>query len=80
MNVNWMLTAWNLRGRKSLWALQISLYFLVRFHKAQETFPSVSQALCTFETTAAISASVERVTSKVRVPKVPCSIPAASYA
>ena len=53
---------------------------LVRFNKTREIFPSAIRVLSISLTTAAISASVERVNSKERVPKVPCSIPAASYA
>ena len=54
--------------------------FLVRFNKTQEIFPSVTRVLSIFLITAATSASVERVNSKKRVPKVLCLIPAASYA
>ena len=50
------------------------------FNKTREIFPSVTQVLSILLTTAATSASVERVNSKERVPKIPCSIPAASYA
>ena len=53
---------------------------LVRINKKREIFPSVTRVLSIFLTTAATSASVERVNSKERVPKIPCSIPAASYA
>ena len=53
---------------------------LVKFIKTRETFPRVTLVLSILLTTAATSASVERVSSKQRVPKVPCSIPAASYA
>ena len=42
-------------------------------------FPSVTLVLSIL-TTAATSASVERVNSKEHLPKVPGSIPAASYA
>ena len=52
---------------------------LVRFNKIQETFPSVTQVLSIFLTTAATSASVARVNSKKHVPKVSCLIAAASY-
>ena len=52
----------------------------VRSNKAREIFPSVTRVLSILLTTAATSASVERVNSKERVPKFPCSIPAASYA
>ena len=51
---------------------------LLRFNKTQEIFPSVSRGLSILFTTAAISASVERRNSKERIPKFPCSIPAAS--
>ena len=50
------------------------------FDKTREIFPSVARVLNIFLTTAATNASVERVNSKELVSKVPCSIPAASYA
>ena len=53
---------------------------LVKFIKTREIFQRVTLNLSILLTTAATSASVERVSSKQRVPKVPCSIPAASYA
>ena len=61
---------------------------LVRFNKTREIFLSVTQVLNIFLTTVATNASVERIlncrkcrkNSKERVPKVPCSIPVASYA
>ena len=52
---------------------------LNRFNKTREIFPSVTQVLTILLTTAATSASVERVDSQERVPNVPCSSPAASY-
>ena len=64
------------REEESLNIANINL--LVRFNKTREIFPSVTQVLSILPT-AATSASVERVNSKERVPKVPCSIPAASY-
>ena len=57
-----------------------SINHLVRFNKTQEIFSSVTRVLNIFLTTAATSASVERVNSKKRVPKVSCSNPADSYA
>ena len=66
------------REEESLNIININL--LVRFNKAQEIFPSVTRVLSILITTAATSASVERVNSKERVPQIPCSIPAASYA
>ena len=57
-----------------------SINLLIRFNKTREIFPSVTRVLSILLTTAATSASVERVNSKERVPKVPGSIPAASYA
>ena len=57
-----------------------NINLLVRFNKTREIFPSVTRVLSIFLTTAATSASAERVNSKERVPKFPCSIPAASYA
>ena len=53
---------------------------LVRFNITREIFPSVTRVLSILLTTAATSASVERVNFKERVPKIPCSIMAASYA
>ena len=50
-----------------------------RFNKTREIFPSVIRVLSIL-TTAATSASAERVNSKERVPNAPCSILAASYA
>ena len=66
------------REEESLNIANIELLF--RFNKTREIFPSVSRVVSILLTTAATSASVERVNSKERVPKVPCSIPAASYA
>ena len=65
------------REEESLNITNINL--LVRFNKTREIFPSVTRVLSIFLTTAATSASVERVNSKERVPKVSCSIPATSY-
>ena len=75
MNVNCMNIE---REEESLNITNINL--LVRFNKTREIFPSVTRVLSILLTTAATSASVERVNSKERVPKVPCSISAASYA
>ena len=57
-----------------------NINLLVRFDKIREIFPSVTRVISIILTTAATSANVERVNSKERVPKVPCSIPAANYA
>ena len=57
-----------------------NINLLVRFNKTRGLFLSFSQVLSILLTTAATSASVEIVNSKERVPKIPCSIPAASYA
>ena len=57
-----------------------NINLLVRFNKTRELFASDTRVLSILLTTAATSASVERVYSKERVPKVSCSIPAASYA
>ena len=57
-----------------------NINLLVRFNKTRELFASDTRVLSILLTTAATSASVERVNSKERVPKIPCSIPAASYA
>ena len=65
------------REEESLNIANINL--LVRFNKTREIFPSVTRVLSILLTTAATSASVERVNSKERVPNVPCSIPATSY-
>ena len=69
-------------GRKEepLNIAKLDLIKLVRFNKTREIFPSVTRVLSILLTTAASSASVERVNSKERVPKIPYSIPAASYA
>ena len=75
MNVNSVTIE---REKKPLNSTNINL--LVIFNKRREIFPSVTQVLSIFLTTAATSASVERVNSKERVPKISCSIPAASYA
>ena len=64
------------REEESLKITNINL--LVRFNKTREIFPSVTRVLSIFLT--ATSASVERVNSKERVPKVSYSIQAASYA
>ena len=55
-----------------------NINLLVRFNKTREIFPSVTRVLSILLTTAATSASVERVNSKERVANVACSIPAAS--
>ena len=75
MNVNCMNIE---REEQSLNITNINL--LVRFNKTREIFPSVTRVLSILLTTAATSASVERVNSKERVPKVSRWIPAASYA
>ena len=66
------------REEESLNITNINL--LVRFNKAQEIFPRVTRVLSILITTAATSASVERVNSKECVPQIPCWIPAARYA
>ena len=65
------------REEESLNITNINL--LVRFNKTREIFSSVTRVLRILLTTAATSASVERVNSKERVPKVRCSILSASY-
>ena len=67
-------------GREEESLNKANINFLIRFNKTQETFPSVTRVLRILLSTAATSAGEERVNSKKRVPKVPCSIPAASYA
>ena len=57
-----------------------NINLLVTFNETREIFLSVTRVLSILLTTAATSASVERVNSKERVPKIPCSILAASYA
>ena len=66
------------REEESLKIANINL--LVRFTKAREIFPSVTRVLSILLTTAATSASVERVNSKEHVPKIPFSILSSSYA
>ena len=66
------------RDEESLNIANINL--LVRFNETRETFPSVTQVLSILLTTAATSASIERVNSKECAPKIPCLIPAASCA
>ena len=66
------------REEESLNITNINL--LNRFNKTREIFPSVTRVLRILLSAAATSAVVERVNSKKRVPKVPCSIPAASHA
>ena len=66
------------REEESLNIANINL--LVRFNKTREIFPSVTRVLSIFLTTAATSASVEKVNSNEHLPKVPCSTRAASYA
>ena len=53
---------------------------LVRFNKKREIFSSVTRILSIPLTTPATGASKERVNSKARVPKVPCSTRAGSCA
>ena len=57
-----------------------NINLLNRFSNTREIFPSVIRVLSIILTTAATSASVERVNSKECAPNVPCSIPTASYA
>ena len=57
-----------------------NINLLVTFNKTQGIFPSATGVLSILLTTAATSASVERVNSKERILEVPCLIPAASYA
>ena len=64
------------REEESLNMANINLLF--RFNKAREIFPSLTRVLSIPLTAAATSAGVERLNSKERVPKIPCSIPAAS--
>ena len=49
-----------------------NINLLNRFNRTQEIFPSVNRVLSILLTTAATSASVERVNSKERVPSFPC--------
>ena len=57
-----------------------NINLLVRFDKTQGIFPSATGVLSILLTAAATSASVERVNSKKCILKVPCLIPAVSYA
>ena len=74
MNVNYVNIE---RVEQSLNITNINL--LVRFNKTREKFPSVTRVLSIFLTTLGTSASVERVSSKGHVAKVPRSILAASH-
>ena len=65
------------REEESLNFANINL--LVRFNKTREIFPSVTRVLSIYLTTTASSAIAERLNSKEHVPKIPSSIPAASY-
>ena len=64
------VTCGNIGREESLNITNINL--LNRFNKTQEIFPSVNRVLSILLTTAATSASVERVNSKERVPSFPC--------
>ena len=66
MNVN----CGDIGSEESLNIININL--LNRFNKTREIFPSVNRVLSILVTTAATSASVERVNSKERVPSFPC--------
>ena len=57
-----------------------NINLLVRFKKTREIFPSVARVLSILLTTVAISVSVGKENFKERAPKIPCLIPAASYA
>ena len=75
MNVNCENTEW---GKESLNITNINL--LNRCNKKREIFASVTRVLSILLTTAATSASVERVNSNEPVRNIPCSIQAVSYA
>ena len=75
MNVNCMNIE---REEESLKITSINL--LVRSNKTREIFPSATRVLSVSLTTAATIPSAQRVNYKEHVPKVSCSIPAASYA
>ena len=66
------------REEESLNIANINLF--LKFNRTREIFPSVTPVLRICLRTAAASASVDRVHSKERVPKVLCSISTASYA
>ena len=66
------------REEESLNITNINL--LNRFNKTRAIFLSFTRVLSILLTTTASSANVERLNSKERVPNVPCSILAASYA
>ena len=75
MNVKWM----NIETEEE--SLNITnIILLVRFNKTRKIFPIVTRDLSILLTTAATSASAEKVNSKERVPKVSCSIPAVNFA
>ena len=67
-------------GRKEESFNITNINLLVRFNKTREIFPSVTGFFSILLTTAATSARAERVNSEEHLPKVLCSIPAASYA
>ena len=64
------VTCGNIGREESLNITNINL--LHRFNKTREIFPSVNRVLSILRTTAATSASVERINSKERVPSFPC--------
>ena len=57
-----------------------NINLLIKVRKTREIFPSGTRVLSILLTIGATSASVERVNSKHRVPKVLTSSPAVSYA
>ena len=69
----------NIGKEEESWNIAI-INLLVRFNKTREIFSRVTRVLSILLTIAATSASAERGNSKERVPKIPCSIPVASYA
>ena len=73
-----MIVNWVKIERKEEYLSITNIHLLVRFNKTREIFLSVNRVQSIFLTTATTSASVERVNSKERAPKVSRSIPAAS--
>ena len=72
-----MLPAWTLTGRRSLWTLQIFIFYLDLWRKRSisQRYPSFKH----FPNNSSYSVIVERVDSKEGVPKFSRSILAVSY-
>ena len=59
-------------GREEEYLNITNINLLYRFHETREIFPIVTRVLSILLTTAATSASVERVNSKERILNVSC--------